>query len=277
MLNSIEIEEILLREEFELHSNNERAHGFTHNNLDWVLYVKTPSGNTKSLFVRDNPLVVTPRLIAEIDRYSALCGVTVNAENFYHNSNLKGYDKRINKGKKPIEHGIDISFDTDLALLTFLDLLLGHSTRKPPASADADIESAESELKKESKTTRLALVEARRGQGKYRDELIDLWKLCSVSEFSMKEFLRASHIKPWRDSSNSERLDKFNGLLLNPILDIAFDRGFVSFSDSGTIIICEKYTDELRTMGVHRELKLKKVYPEQLRYLNWHRSHVLRK
>ena len=62
MLNSIEIEDILFREGFKLQSNNERAHGFEHEGIDWTLYVKTPSGNTKALFVRDKPLVITPDL-----------------------------------------------------------------------------------------------------------------------------------------------------------------------------------------------------------------------
>ena len=277
MLNSIEIEDILFREGFKLQSNNERAHGFEHEGIDWTLYVKTPSGNTKALFVRDKPLVITPDLESEIDSFSIINGLDINSEGYYHNSNLKGYEKRIHKGKKPIEYGIDVGFETDSALLSFIDLLLGKALRKPSANAEVDIENALPEIEKENKTTRKALVEARKGQGKYRDDLLDLWKSCSVSDFSMKEFLRASHIKPWRDSNNIERLDKFNGLLLNPIIDIAFDRGFVSFTDEGAIIISRKYTDELSNMGIDKTLRLKMVYPEHLKYLEWHRNYVMRK
>ena len=49
--------------------------------------------------------------------------------------------------------------------------------------------------------------------------------------------LVASHIKPWRDSNNQERLDKFNGLLLLANLDKAFDLGFISFADTGLVMI----------------------------------------
>ena len=36
--------------------------------------------------------------------------------------------------------------------------------------------------------------------------------------------LRASHIKPWRDATNAERLNGSNGLLLSPPIDHLFDQ-----------------------------------------------------
>jgi hypothetical protein len=276
MLNSLEIEEILSREGFKLKSNNKRAHGFEHEKLDWPIYVKMPSGNTKAPFVRDNPLVISPKLDDRKEAFSKIAGISVNLDGYYHNTNLNGYPKKINKGKDPISYGVDLGFDSDASLLYFIDLLIGAVSRKPSADESSDIEDAKKELADTSKTTRKALIEARKGQGKYRDELLDLWRLCSVSSFAMKEFLRASHIKPWRDSNNIERLDKYNGLLLNPILDIAFDRGFISFENDGAIIICSKYVSELSNMGISRHLKLKKVYPDQFKYLEWHREHIMR-
>ena len=49
--------------------------------------------------------------------------------------------------------------------------------------------------------------------------------------------LIASHCEPWRDSTNQERLDGENGLLLTPSIDHLFDRGFIGFEDSGRLII----------------------------------------
>ncbi len=43
--------------------------------------------------------------------------------------------------------------------------------------------------------------------------------ICRVTGLARQEFLIASHIKPWRDCSNSERLSGANGLLLSPHLD----------------------------------------------------------
>ena len=47
----------------------------------------------------------------------------------------------------------------------------------------------------------------------------------------------ASHCKPWRDSTNEERLNGENGLLLTPSIDHLFDRGFIGFEDSGRLVI----------------------------------------
>lgn len=60
-------------------------------------------------------------------------------------------------------------------------------------------------------TTREAVIQSRIGQGLFRTDLIEFWQGCSVTDCKHIELLRASHIKPWRDSSNAERLDTYNG------------------------------------------------------------------
>jgi putative restriction endonuclease len=81
------------------------------------------------------------------------------------------------------------------------------------------------------------LIKARIGQGAFRAKLIVLWGSCAVTGYKDLNLLVASHIKPWSVSSNSERLDVYNGLLLVPNLDKAFDSGFISFKESGEIMI----------------------------------------
>jgi putative restriction endonuclease len=49
----------------------------------------------------------------------------------------------------------------------------------------------------------------------------------------------ASHIKPWCESTNEERLNGENGLLLTPSIDHLFDRGFISFEDNGELLISD--------------------------------------
>jgi hypothetical protein len=63
-----------------------------------------------------------------------------------------------------------------------------------------------SELGNVKPTERLALILARRGQGLFRDKLEKIWDArCAVTKCSIREVLRASHIKPWRNSNNDER------------------------------------------------------------------------
>jgi hypothetical protein len=79
-------------------------------------------------------------------------------------------------------------------------------------------------------TTKQALIDARRGQGNFRDQLMARWdNSCAVTGCNQPQVLRASHIKPWKKCSNAERLNPYNGLLLSANLDALFDRGLVSF------------------------------------------------
>ena len=87
-------------------------------------------------------------------------------------------------------------------------------------------------------TTRRTLIEARIGQGKFRRDVMARWEgTCAFSGCMTEAILRASHIKPWRECSNAERLDPANGLLLTANLDALFDRGLISFQDDGCIMI----------------------------------------
>jgi hypothetical protein len=86
-------------------------------------------------------------------------------------------------------------------------------------------------------TEKIALAKARRGQGQFRRRLIDHWKGCAITGCKEQSLLVASHIKPWATSTNKERLDPFNGLLLNPTWDRLFDQGLVSFEDDGSLMI----------------------------------------
>lgn len=86
-------------------------------------------------------------------------------------------------------------------------------------------------------TEKEQLVQARRGQGRFRQNLRTFEHGCRITGVTDARFLIASHIKPWRSSTNEERLDGENGLLLSPTIDFLFDRGFISFSDDGTLLV----------------------------------------
>ena len=125
------------------------------------------------------------------------------------------------------------------------------------------------------KTEKKRLISARIGQGNYREELINLWKKCAVSECKMTDVLIASHIKPWRKSTNKERLDRYNGLLLLPNYDKLFDKGLISFEDNGKIIISPLIKEEeYKVLGISPNDELFKVYDENKPYLEEHRRIV---
>lgn len=156
----------------------------------------------------------------------------------------------------------------------------GGSTRKDLTTgitetgddAERDIAAASNQLANLKPTERAAVIAARRGQGRYRNALLSLWLGCSVTGCTTSAMLRASHLKPWRHASNSERLDGFNGLLLTPTLDQALDRCLISFADDGRVLISASLSaDEASVLGLTPTLKLRFVLAEHRRYLKEHR------
>ncbi len=126
-------------------------------------------------------------------------------------------------------------------------------------------------------TTREQLVLARRGQGKFRQEVARIETHCRVTGVNRPEHLIASHCKPWRDSDNAERLDGENGLLLTPSIDHLFDRGFISFEDNGELLVSRvAHEHSLKKMGVPVGVKFNAgAFSEgQRRYLDFHRESV---
>jgi hypothetical protein len=88
-----------------------------------------------------------------------------------------------------------------------------------------------------SNTDRESIIRARVGQGIFKQRVLQIETSCRITGVNNLSHLVASHCKPWRDSTNEERLDGENGLLLTPSIDHLFDRGFIGFDDSGDLII----------------------------------------
>ena len=138
----------------------------------------------------------------------------------------------------------------------------------------------EKKIAKLPKTTEAErLVIQRVGQDIFRDGLLELWEgRCAVTGLAVRELLRASHIKPWRDcETDGERLDVYNGILLAPHLDAAFDTGFVTVQDDGTIVVSNALDPTARQLlGLGQPLHLRGLADGHRAYLPWHREHVFR-
>lgn len=125
-----------------------------------------------------------------------------------------------------------------------------------------------------TQTEKAILTNTRIGQGQYRKSLIQHWGGCSVTGYKNPQFLIASHIKPWRAASNHERVDKYNGLLLLPNLDKAFDQGYITFADTGKIQLSEQL-ETPDVLGVDQDMHIRLVAQHQ-DYLAYHRECIYR-
>lgn len=116
------------------------------------------------------------------------------------------------------------------------------------------------------------LVVQRIGQDIFRSGLIDYWQgRCPLTGIADMALLRASHIIPWKAcTSDAERLDVHNGLLLSALWDAAFDRGLVTFDDEGQPQFSPSLSDNARA-----ELRWRDPIPltdKHRKRLNWHRT-----
>ena len=127
-------------------------------------------------------------------------------------------------------------------------------------------------------TNREAIIRARRGQGLFKQRVMRIETRCRITGVDNLNHLLASHCKPWRDSTNEERLNGENGLLLTPSIDHLFDRGFIGFEDSGNLIISPvAHRPSLQKMGVETKqaTNVGSFTEGQRQFLEFHRNAVL--
>jgi len=138
-------------------------------------------------------------------------------------------------------------------------------------------------------TTKEAVIQARRGQGRFRANVERVETACRLTKITNPSLLIASHIKPWRSCGTAEeRLDGMNGLLLTPDADLLFDRGFITFYDDGEVQISPRFdNDDLRRLGLgeiamprlgfgeaQRPWRTEAFAARQCKYLAYHRTEV---
>lgn len=128
-----------------------------------------------------------------------------------------------------------------------------------------------------SETERERLAKARVGQGIFRQRVLEIDPICRVTGVSDRKLLRASHIKPWRDCSNEERLDGANGLMLSPHIDLLFDRHLITFEDDGNLFISPSLDPEVLSLWKISSLKVARPLTEnQAHYMEIHRKQLAR-
>lgn len=125
-------------------------------------------------------------------------------------------------------------------------------------------------------TEKQQLVRSRIGQGIFRMRVAQQEKRCRLTGVDNLAFLVASHIKPWRDSDNEERLSGSNGLLLSPHVDKLFDRGWISFSDDGRVLISAQAKSVAQAWGLVGTSNVGAFDPVQRTFLKYHREKIFK-
>lgn len=172
---------------------------------------------------------------------------------------------------------ISKAFGELLALLSRADLSSIKHDLAPLSDDDSEYEiSLEIEARKlTGDLERIQLTKSRRGQGIFKANVRLVEDHCRITGVSNIKHLRASHIKPWSASTNDEKLDGFNGLLLSPHVDHLFDRGFISFKNSGDLLISNELNRRiLDQWSIKANQNVGDFKDGQIGYLEYHRDVV---
>lgn len=142
----------------------------------------------------------------------------------------------------------------------------------------------------ERETERILLAAARVGQHVFaRSVLANCGDRCVFCGFtppaSGKRLLLAGHIKPWKDSAGSERLDPRNGLAACAAHDVAFDTGLLTVNGGLRIHVAPVLDEAVGTDALARQFYGRPPLRETLllpagavaparKYLDWHREKI---
>ena len=152
----------------------------------------------------------------------------------------------------------------------------GKSTKSTITKQGSISSGRKTKYKQPNETERRGLVTSRVGQGYYRQQLIEKWDgKCAVSKMDILPILIASHIVPWSEGNDEERLDVENGILLSPLYDALFDKHLISFDEHGKIIISNHISAsnvERFGLSTKHEIKITKGMQP---YLQRHREKMM--
>lgn len=178
--------------------------------------------------------------------------------------------RRQQRTKYTTRHAIT---DFRSGLHKFLDFLKSDFRKQYEESILNEIKNVDTDNEL-SPTEKESIVKSRIGQGVFRKNLIEFWHGCAISHCPVTDILVASHIKPWRDSSNYERLDVFNGLLLLPNYDKLFDLGYMTFTTKGKAVYSKLlFQKDLKLLGLTKSLSLSQLTDNHKTYLAYHNEH----
>jgi hypothetical protein len=124
---------------------------------------------------------------------------------------------------------------------------------------------------------KVQITKARRGQGIFRTNVRLIEHRCRLTGVENIKHLRASHIKPWKASDDSEKIDGSNGLLLSPHVDHLFDRGFITFKNTGDLIISKELNPTVLNQWSLSSIENVGAFnPRQAAFMEFHRDVVFK-
>ncbi|GKW13008.1 HNH endonuclease [Pectobacterium sp. IFB5596] len=259
----------------------EKSMDFLNENFSWKNTSLVSQGN-KPKFIMKKEDRRTIRLIP----YKKNLEIHVNKKEIKGIENLIhfGFEKKTYKDAKGIPHDYMVLNIDSLEKLHNLIKIKENSVFLPIEKKElnkekyftTEIEEIEYSIDSNNltDTEKETIIKIRVGQGKFRDRLIKKWGGCQLTGCEHITLLKASHIKPWKDSDSLERLDVNNGLLLTPTYDTLFDKGFISFDKEGIMLVSDEIKPFMQIVIGSKKPKNIPLSKEQEKYMAYHRNEI---
>ncbi len=214
--------------------------------------------------------------------------LTKNAEGMFDGKyiNLRKSDKKIfssTNSSRPNNYGIYTPLIIEITDMNDIDIII--CWRKMLDDADKLMGVKTNNTEKELKATqRVTTTLSRIGQENFRKKIFKKYGvICGLCSIDFDWMLIASHIKPWKDSDDKERLSHINGVVLCRNHDRLFDKGFISFDKEGKIMISEKAKKHILLKSIYENMYLNENYFFEKtklvieEYMQYHRKFVFDK
>lgn len=190
------------------------------------LYLRTPFGRLDS---RNREIVALAHLIGRTP--SALAMKAVNFANLDPNLNRKGLSN-VSQADRAL--WAEFKANHSQVGLEMEDA----AARFQTTDADEPVELPHAIPPRETEGVRL--VRVRRVQSIFRAAVRASYEdRCALTGLAEPQLLVASHIIAW-SASVERRADPTNGILLNALLDRAFDRGLIAFDDQYRVLVSRR-------------------------------------
>jgi putative restriction endonuclease len=208
--------------------------------------------------------------------------VPVNPPRIYINSNSEYYDLMRSLGLPNISYLSVLKLKNVLTNIYsfYFRIFVDYKTDIVPYHSPEE-EKQLSDIEKSMIPARekQVLANARIGQGEYREKLLEECPFCPFTLVNDERMLIASHIKPWADSNDDEKIDPKNGFMFTPTYDRLFDRGFISFENDKTLLVSpwlspmnQKHLD----IYIGKKIDKLPLDTNRLFYLQYHREHIFK-
>ena len=148
--------------------------------------------------------------------------------------------------------------------------------KKYDSDKQTEIEMIEEGLELLKGLEKEVVAKARINQGKFREIMLKKYRNCCLCGIDNPDLLIASHIKPWNESNEIEKLSEYNGLLLCSMHDKLFDKGYISFNDDGTILVSEELSNINRIFSNIDENRIIEITNDNIPFIKYHRENIFK-